>query len=119
MIINLFRWFNETYGLIFNFFQIIIILIKYLFQMEKSTIAILILLGISTLVMFNIKPQDSQLTAFESFKTSYGKSYINEVEEQYRKTIFLKNLIKIEEHNSNKANTYTIGVTQFADLTQE
>jgi len=31
----------------------------------------------------------------------------------------LKNLIKIEEHNANKDNTYVQGVNQFTDLTQE
>jgi len=31
----------------------------------------------------------------------------------------LKNLIKIEEHNANKDNTYVQGINQFTDLTQE
>lgn len=31
----------------------------------------------------------------------------------------MKNLIKIAQHNSNPSNTYQLGVTQFADLTQK
>jgi C1A family cysteine protease len=30
----------------------------------------------------------------------------------------LRNLIKIQEHNSNPKNTYTVGVNQFTDMTQ-
>lgn len=31
----------------------------------------------------------------------------------------MKNLDKIEKHNSDKTQTYTMGVTQFADMTTE
>jgi cathepsin L len=43
---------------------------------------------------------------------------MREGEEQYRKTIFLRNLVKINEHNAISTNTYTMGVNQFTDLTQ-
>jgi len=64
--------------------------------MDKTTITILILLGISTIAMFSLKPESSKLTAFESFKKDFGRSYISQAEDEYRKTVFLKNLIKIE-----------------------
>ena len=40
-------------------------------------------------------------------------------EDSYRRIIFMKNLKAIEEHNSNPANTYEMGVNQFTALTQE
>lgn len=43
---------------------------------------------------------------------------MREGEEQYRKTIFLRNIVKINEHNAVSTNTYTMGVNQFTDLTQ-
>jgi hypothetical protein len=49
--------------------------------MDKTTILILILLGISTIAMFSLKPENSNLTAFDSFKKDFGRSYINQVEE--------------------------------------
>jgi outer membrane receptor for ferric coprogen and ferric-rhodotorulic acid len=69
--------------------------------------------------MFSLKPEQKEMTSFESFKKEFGKSYVSQVEEEYRRTVFLKNLIQIEGHNANKDNTYVKGVNQFADLTQE
>jgi hypothetical protein len=87
--------------------------------MDKTAITLLILLGISAITMFSLKPENSQMTSFESFKKEFGRSYANQFEEEYRKSIFLKNVIKIEEHNANKDNTYVQGINQFTDLTQE
>jgi C1A family cysteine protease len=49
----------------------------------------------------------------------YSKKYRDVAEEQYRKTIFLRNMVKIEEHNANPSNTYTQGINQFTDLLDE
>ena len=40
-------------------------------------------------------------------------------EESYRKSIFLMNLAKIAAHNADKTQTHILGITPFADLTQE
>jgi len=56
---------------------------------------------------------------WESFKTTFGKSYENREVEAYRKGIFETNLQFISQQNSQQSE-YTLGVNQFADLlTQE
>jgi len=57
--------------------------------------------------------------SFEQYKATYQKIYSKEGEESYRRIIFLKNLVKIAEHNTNPSNTYQMGVNQFTDLTNE
>jgi len=55
---------------------------------------------------------------FESFKARYGKTY-NVDEEEYRRSVFKTNLDRITVHNSDDSQTYEMGVTQFADLTND
>jgi C1A family cysteine protease len=52
------------------------------------------------------------------FKADHAKTY-NKAEEVSRFGIFMENLKFIEEHNANPDNTYEVGVTPFADLTNE
>lgn len=40
-------------------------------------------------------------------------------ENAYRERIFLENLAKIELHNRNEHNSYTMGINQFTGLTDE
>jgi C1A family cysteine protease len=87
--------------------------------MDKSLITILIVLGISTLALFNLDSTTTAPYSFEQFKADYGKKYRDDGEEQYRRTIFLRNLIKFEEHNANPLNTHKVGVNQFTDLLDE
>ena len=49
------------------------------------------------------------------FKEQFGKSY--HIGEEHRQRIFEQNVAKIELHNSNPNNTYTMAVNGFADLT--
>jgi len=86
--------------------------------MNKALIATLVLLGAASVYLYSLESQTSQVYSFEQFKGDFGKRYTKEGEEQYRKNIFLRNLIKIQQHNANPANTYTMGVNQFTDLTQ-
>ena len=58
------------------------------------------------------------LGEFESFKVKFNKNYANEVEEASRLEIFAQNLEKIRVHNA-KGASYQLGVTQFADFTDE
>lgn len=48
--------------------------------MDKTTITILILLSISAITMFSMKPEKSYVSTFESFKKDFGRTYINLVE---------------------------------------
>merc|ERR1712198_188016 len=59
---------------------------------------------------------------WESFKIKYGKSLLTDQEHDIRKNIFAANLKFIEKHNAEHAlglHTFTVGINQFADLTNE
>lgn len=63
-----------------------------------------------------------QGVTFQDFKSDYGKTYKNQVEETKRFSIFKDNLRKIEEHNALYAKglvSYKKGINKFSDLTQE
>lgn len=81
-----------------------------------------IILGLAILASLLITQipasEDTTLGEFHKFKTDFGKTYKPE-EELYRFNIFVQNLAKIEAHNSDSKQTYTLGVTQFADMTGE
>jgi C1A family cysteine protease len=75
-----------------------------------------VLAAIAAVALYNYDNTPSAYS-FEQFKADHQKVYAREGEEQYRKTIFLRNLVKIAEHNANSQNTYQLGVNQFTDLT--
>merc|ERR1712142_727518 len=61
-------------------------------------------------------------TEWEHFKLKYGKNLLTGQEHDARKSIFANNLKFIEKHNAEHAlglHTYTVGINQFADLTNE
>lgn len=88
-------------------------------QMNKALLSTLVLLGLTAVVLFNMQPSSAKNQSFSQFKGDFSKKYADAAEEEFRKTIYLRNLVKIEEHNANKLNTHTLGVNQFADLTDE
>jgi cathepsin L len=55
---------------------------------------------------------------FAKFKEVFDRSY-SKSEETYRFTIFEQNFAKINKHNADNTQTYKLGITQFADMTQE
>ncbi|KAG6545013.1 hypothetical protein Mapa_013705 [Marchantia paleacea] len=55
---------------------------------------------------------------FESWMHQQSKIYSDEAEKSARFNIFKANLRRIEEHNS-KPSSYKLGLTKFADLSQE
>eukprot|EP00386_Alphamonas_edax_P004612 GDKI01014574.1.p1 GENE.GDKI01014574.1~~GDKI01014574.1.p1 ORF type:complete len:411 (-),score=162.51 GDKI01014574.1:838-2040(-) len=62
---------------------------------------------------------DAQLVQkFHSFKAQFNKSYANEEEEAMRMAIFKRNLDFIRQQNE-MGHTYTLGVNQFADMTND
>jgi C1A family cysteine protease len=85
--------------------------------MNKSLLSAILLLSAAAIALYSMDVETQSPYSFEQFKTDFSKNYNREGEEQYRRTIFLRNLIKIESHNSNPKNTYTQGVNQFSDLT--
>jgi len=55
---------------------------------------------------------------FEKYAIEYSKIYDTTQEYNKREAIFCENLHHIEKHNTNE-NNWKMGVTEFADLTQE
>jgi len=61
-------------------------------------------------------------TEWEAFKIKYKKTLLTGQEHDKRKKIFANNLKFIEKHNAEHAlgiHTYTVGVNEFADLTNK
>lgn len=86
--------------------------------MSGKILAFAAVIAVAALLIFNYEgPQNA--SQFETFKTQHNKVYASLEEEQYRKSIFLMNVAQIEAHNSQAAKTYTMGINQFTDLTQE
>ena len=67
----------------------------------------------------SMEPEQTGLGEFEQFKVKYGKSYANVAVEDYRRSIFLMNLAKINLHNSDSTKTYKMAVNHLSDLSQE
>lgn len=55
---------------------------------------------------------------FAEYKLLHNKIYTPE-EDAYRQMIYAMNVAKIEAHNADPTQTYTMGENQFTDLTQE
>jgi len=59
---------------------------------------------------------------WELFKAKYERNYLSTPEHDNRKSVFISNLRLIQKHNAEHAlglHTYTLGVNQFADLTND
>ncbi|EAS00457.1 papain family cysteine protease (macronuclear) [Tetrahymena thermophila SB210] len=63
--------------------------------------------------------QIKDLLDFNKWKYQHGKKYFNADEANFRQLIYLMNLQKFNEHNSNPNNTYKVATNQFSDLSQE
>ena len=80
----------------------------------------------SSLLLPVAHPKRQAITSFapydkswEKFKTVHRKSYHSIEEETYRRTVFKKNVLVIEEHNKEYnlgKKSYSLGINQFADL---
>jgi len=61
---------------------------------------------------------NSPSSDFESYKARFSKHY-SDTENAYRQAIFSSNMKKISEHNANLSKTFTMGINQFTDVTQQ
>ena len=75
------------------------------------------LVSLAILAAYYTQHQD-KADAFEDWKAKFGVNWAPE-EEAYRRLIFEKNLVEIERHNSDSAQTYKMGVNQFSIYTTE
>ena len=73
---------------------------------------------LKVLTVFAIICSSALADQFGKYQTEFGKQYTSPKEHVQRKAIFEANLKEIEKHNENRANTYTMGVNQFTDMTQ-
>ncbi len=87
--------------------------------MNSKTIAVLLAVLGAVSVLYNQTQAESTLTEFQSWKLKHNMKFDSMFEEAYRERIFLENLAKIQLHNANEHNTYTLGLNQFSALTQE
>lgn len=84
-------------------------------------LAVIALVGLATIGLFalhvNIAPTEAE-NQFASYVAEYQRSYTSQAEYEMRMKIFTDNLKVIEEHNA-KGLSWQLGVTPFADWTQE
>ncbi|XP_057501973.1 actinidain-like [Actinidia eriantha] len=66
-----------------------------------------------------LRTNDEVMALYESWLVKYGKSYNSLGEREMRIEIFKENLRFIDEHNADPNRSYTVGLNQFADLTDE
>jgi cathepsin L len=89
---------------------------KISYLMNKS----LTILALTALLVgaVYISTQSNKDTAFEEWKAQYGANWAAS-EEEYRRIVFARNVEKINKHNADKTQTYTMGINQFTAMTQE
>jgi len=84
---------------------------------------LLLLCALATVALsHHIAYPEADEAQWELFKIEHEKEYLGEEEEHLRKSIFMKNLIFIREHNKKFANgevTFEVGVNRFADMTNQ
>ena len=84
--------------------------------MKSVTIALLgLTIGVVLLASHTAPPSDQ----FELWKQKYSVQFEHPADEFYRRSIFETNLAAINDHNSNPASTYRMGVNQFTIYTQQ
>ena len=66
----------------------------------------------------DVESESRAFTLFEAWKFKHGKEYSHE-EKMKRFGIFRENLRRIHRHNSRGTSSFTLGLTRFADLTND
>jgi C1A family cysteine protease len=85
--------------------------------MNKAYLVTALLAVLTLFALQQSQEASSAPYSFEQYKLEYRKAYA-QGEEEYRKTVFLRNLVAIHEHNANPAHSWKMGVNQFTDLTE-
>nr|CAD1834892.1 unnamed protein product [Ananas comosus var. bracteatus] len=68
---------------------------------------------------WNTRIDGPTITMFEDWMSEHGRAYVNAKEKQQRYEIFKNNVKYIEGFNKVGGRSYTLGVNQFSDLTNE
>ena len=81
----------------------------------------LLMLILFVSILFALCVADQPLSVelqFGAFETTFGRKYVDAAERSYRLSVFNTNMNIIEAYNS-KQNSFVLGVTPFADLTND
>jgi C1A family cysteine protease len=62
-------------------------------------------------------PSINATAQFFMFKAQFGKEYSSASELAYRQRIFAETLQKVNAHNADKTQTYTLAINKFSDMT--
>lgn len=62
---------------------------------------------------------EAMLSAWTQWKMTNGKTYGVSTEEEYRRSVFMVNFHKVNNHNSTEGKTWTMALNKFADLTSD
>ncbi|KAE8573289.1 digestive cysteine proteinase 1 [Halyomorpha halys] len=86
--------------------------------MELTLVLYFTLILVSSAFSIPLNPNEEE--EWNAYKSKYGKSYATKEEDQLRKNIYLDNKFRVVKHNKlydNGAETYRLGINNFADLT--
>jgi C1A family cysteine protease len=99
---------------------------KIIYIIMSQTINIVTLLalaGVISYFFFNgvvpVGVVPVQQSDFELFKQTHGIKFDSIFENNYRESVYLANVAKINAHNKNEFRTYDMGVNQFTHLNTE
>jgi len=68
------------------------------------------------LAVHGLNPKDLIQDEWEAFKTIHSKNYPNDVEEAFRKKIYLANRQKVARHNKNPDKSFQLKMNKYGDL---
>jgi len=57
-----------------------------------------------------------EVALFGTYKRQFGRVYMDERDESYRRGVFIQNLRKIRAHNEENKHTYTLAMNEFGDM---
>jgi len=87
--------------------------------MDSKQVALLLAVLTAATVLFTQVEKTSAISEFEAWKVEFGVKFESAFENAYREKVFLQNKAKIAIHNSDKTQTYEMGVNQFTAHTAE
>jgi hypothetical protein len=81
-------------------------------------ISIIILMVVLTSITQAI-PSVASIPTFDQWIQQQSTSYATDTEQNYRRQVFSQNVAKINSHNADPKQTFTMGVNQFSAMTQQ
>jgi C1A family cysteine protease len=85
---------------------------------KEIVIGIVALIAVTAYLGMSSTTVDPLTSQYDAFIARFNRNYISGEEYEFRRAIFKQNLELINEHNA-AGYTWSLGVNQFADMTQE